>query len=70
MYQQMIRETVAKQGRIGVNPRHVEAWMRLEHSCLDGLGKAQFDAQVAVAISCIDAATTKESESLAESFAL
>ena len=70
MYAQEIREEAARQGRIGTDPRHIEAWMRLEHGCLDGLGKEQFRSEVKIALSCIDAATTQESESLAQSYAL
>ena len=70
MYQQMIREHAARIGRIGIDPRHVEAWMRVEHPTLDGLGPRQFDAEVAAAIACIDTAGHDASEALAESFGL
>ncbi|MDP2361965.1 MAG: hypothetical protein Q8O14_14645 [bacterium] len=30
MYQKAIEEELARQGRIGTNPRWVEGWMRLE----------------------------------------
>jgi hypothetical protein len=36
-YQQAIREELARMGRIGVAPRHIEAFMRVEHSTLDGI---------------------------------
>jgi len=29
-YQQAIREEIARQGHIGIDPRHVEAYMRME----------------------------------------
>ena len=34
MYRDRIRETLARQGKAGIDPRWVEAWMRLEHGTL------------------------------------
>ena len=70
MYQQTIREMAARLGRVGVNPRQVEAWMRLEHPTLDGLSPPQFRDEVEAAIACIDRAGDDRSESLARSFGL
>ena len=70
MYQQTIREMAAALGYVGVDPRHVEAWMRLEHSTLDGLSRARFRDEVEIAIACIHHDGTKNSESLAQSFGL
>jgi hypothetical protein len=71
LYQQMVRESMAGAGRIGAaDPRHVEAWMRLEHGCLDGLSRSQFDAEVRIAIECIAAGPLADSESLATSMGL
>jgi len=68
-YADSIRETLAKQGLIGrYDPRHIEAYMRLEHSTLDGLAAWQFDQEVATAAACIDAGGTNEAEALAESY--
>lgn len=36
-YKESIRTEIARQGHIGVDPRHVEGYMRLGHSTLDGL---------------------------------
>ena len=70
-YTQAIRESLAKAGRVGAaDPRHVEAWMRLEHGCLDGLSAGQFQSEVEIALACIAASSTNENESLAESFGL
>lgn len=71
MYQAMIREAVARMGRIGADPRHIEAWMRLEHGTLDGLGGvAGFVAAVKAALACVDAAEAGLSERLAQSYGL
>jgi len=69
-YQDTIREDLARQGKIGTNPRHVEAWMRLEHGCLDGLSVSQFSREVSIAVDCINAWTATDNERLAESFGL
>jgi hypothetical protein len=70
-YAQMIRETLARIGRVGAaDPRLVEAWMRLEHGCLDGLSKSQFTSEVKTALQCIEAGPLADSESLAQSMGL
>lgn len=54
MYQQMIRETLAKSGRVGAaDPRHVEAYMRLEYKTLDALGGAAWRRAVDEALACV-----------------
>ena len=53
-----------------VDPRHIEAWMRLEHSTLDGLSAAEFAREVDEAAALVRAAGTTESEALAASFGL
>jgi hypothetical protein len=70
-YQQAIRETMAGLGRVGAaDPRHVEAWIRVEHGVLSGLSKSRFTAEVKTALDCIAAVPISESESLAQSFGL
>lgn len=71
LYQQIIRESMASAGRIGAaDPRHVEGWMRIEHGCLDGLSRSQFDAEVRIAIDCIAAGPLADSEALATSMGI
>jgi hypothetical protein len=52
------------------DPRHVEAWMRLEHPTLDGLSTERFAAEVRIALACIAEAGPDESEALAASLGL
>lgn len=52
------------------DPRHVEAWMRLQHGTLDQLSPADFDSEVCIANACIAEAGTAESEALARSYGL
>ena len=55
-YQQRIAEHLATAGHIGqYDPRHIEAYMRLEHSTLDGLSPSQFAHEVAVSANCVEA---------------
>jgi hypothetical protein len=67
MYRDLIRQTLARLGALGADPRHVEAWMRLEHSRLDHLSAAAFAREVALAVECIRASTSEENDSLAAS---
>lgn len=68
---QTIREALARAGHVGAaDPRHIEAWMRLERGCLDGLSRQQFNAEVTVALQCVAAAPADRSEALAASFGL
>ena len=53
-----------------VDPRHVEAWMRLEHPTLDGLSAAELEREVDEAATLVRAAGPIESEALAASFGL
>lgn len=70
-YEEIIRETMAAIDRVGAaDPRHVEGWMRLEHSCLDGLSRSQFTQEVKIALGCIAAGPVSASESLATSYGL
>lgn len=69
-YTRTIREELARQGKIGTDPRHVEAYMRLEHSTLDGLSRSQFKQEVAIGIACIEEGGILAAESCAQSFGL
>lgn len=54
----------------GIDPRHVEAWMRLKFSTLDGLGAADFRQEVREALQVMSAADPGQSERLALSYGL
>ena len=69
-YHQAIREEIARQGKIGIDPRHVEAYMRLEHPTLDGLSGQQFKKEVKISIACIEQEGATVAESCAKSFGL
>lgn len=52
------------------DPRHVEAFMRSEHSTLDGLSPRQFAAEVRMACACIDEGGADFAERVAQSFGM
>jgi len=52
------------------DPAHVEAWMRLQHSTLDGLSAERFAAEVQTALQCIHVAGLAECDELARSYGL
>jgi len=52
------------------DPRHVEAWMRLEFGTLDHLTAERFESEVCIANACIAEAGIEESEALAVSYGL
>ena len=69
-YYQAIREEIARQGHIGIDHRHVEGYMRLEHSTLDGLSRSQFSKEVNIGIQCVMADGEVNAEANAKSFGL
>lgn len=71
LYQQRIRLRLAETGHVGkYDPRHIEAYMRLEHSTLDGLSARQFADEVEVSRQCVDAGGSADAENLALSYGL
>ena len=53
-----------------IDPRHVEAWMRLEHPTLDGLSSTEFTEAMYAALATALDAGPEENELLAASFGL
>ena len=52
------------------NPRHVEAYMRVERNTLDGLSARQFASEVRFAEECIREGGGELAERIAKSFGL
>lgn len=69
-YRLKIRETLARAGRDGADPRHVEAWMRSEHGTLDSLSPGRFAREVVIAAILAEASDRDTNEQLANSFGL
>lgn len=70
MYQEMIKNELAEIGRTEIDPRHIEAFMRLEYKCLDGLSSSKFRKELLVSVRCCDVLGSGESEKLAKSLGL
>ena len=65
MYQQRIRDLAP-----GYDPRHIEAYIRVAHSTLDGLSPQEFRYEVRVACGCVDEGGLPMAERIALSFGL
>jgi len=69
-YQDRISMALAKAGRVGVNPAHVEGHLRANFGTLDGLSPARFDRAVRELMPEVDAAGDAVNERLAASYGL
>jgi hypothetical protein len=70
VFRSLILEDAAKLGRADVDPRHVEAYMRLERGPLDQLSRTEFLNEVIVAIHCLDTAGPHAAHQWADSVGL
>lgn len=66
-YQERIQTII---GGADVDPRHIEAYMRLKYGVLDHLGPAEFREEVHVGIACVLVGGREEAEWLAQSYGL
>lgn len=66
-YQQAIYASPAARG---LDPRHVEAYIRLEHATLDSLTAAQFAQEIVIGAECVRSSGTENAEALAKSMGL
>lgn len=69
MYQQLISQTLTALN-ISYNPRHVEAYMVLEHGTLNHLSSGRFMSEVRLACNNIDMEGTEIAEELAKSYGI
>ncbi len=67
LYQNTIKELL--NGR-AYDPRHIEAFMRLQHDTLDHLSREQMAAEVNICVACVDEDGKDEAELLAQSYGL
>ena len=70
MYQKSIEKILEESKHIEIDPRHIEGYMRLEHSTLDGLSPAKFRKEVLIGIACVKNGGIGMAESNAKSFGL
>lgn len=71
LYQQRIRMRLAETGHVGkYDPRHIEAFMRLELGTLDWPDRQRFNAEIEIARQCVDLGGVTEAEACALSYGL
>lgn len=71
MYQGLIKSELAHMGLAGkYDPRHIEAYIRIDHSTLDGLSRSQFLHEIRIGIECIKTDGIVNAERCAKSFGL
>jgi len=69
-YQDLISRILKRQKRADIDPRHIEAYMRLRVSTLDNLDARDFSRMVKWATGCVDGDGKKLAEELAMSYGL
>lgn len=69
MYQNLIKNILTDLNS-KADPRHVEAWIRIEHPTLDHLTQKDFRKEVPVALECLEANGLDRSEELATSMGI
>jgi len=69
-YADTIMKVAKRLGRPAVNPRWVEAFMRLEYPSLNSVSPESFDREVKIGISCIDFVGPEKAERCAQSIGL
>jgi hypothetical protein len=70
IYHDLINDRLAGLNKADFDPRHIEAYMRLEHSTLDGLALDAFTQEIEIAIACIAHDGLANAERCAKSFGL
>lgn len=70
IHAEMIRSVLERRGRPDLDSRHVEGYMRVGHGTLDGLSWPEFEAEVLIAIDCVDEGGAAAAEENARSFGL
>jgi len=69
MYDDIVTSTLRKLGRTDIDPRHAEAYLRLDFRTLDHLSRTRFLKEISRIIPIIDA-DPREAERLARSYGL
>lgn len=70
MYDSVCRDALAREGMVGADPRHLEAWMRLEYGTLDARSASDFRHMAREMRPALVGSYVSESETLAVSFGL
>ena len=71
IYQKSIKENLKAMGlEKNYDPRHIEAYIRIEHDTLNGLSPAVWKREINIATECINVGGVEHAEGLAQSFGL
>lgn len=72
IYQQMIAKSLARRKKLPpwLEPRHIEASMRLQYGTLDHLSRATFSREIAVGVDVCRQLGQAEADEMADSFGL
>lgn len=65
-----LRQLITARAPAGMDPRHVEAYMRVAHSTFDAMSAATLDLEVAISAECVIKGGPEMAERLARSFGL
>ncbi len=69
-WQEEIRKEIERQGKVGVDARHVEAYMRTQNPSFNSLTSEEFRYEVAISIRCVELTSKGGSEILVQSWGL
>jgi len=69
-YQRLIETELKKLNRSDVDPRHVEAYMRVENRTLDNLSPSQFRQEVKKSVEAVDEGGVAMAERVTKSYGL
>jgi len=69
-YHNVIIKQLQKLKRTDIDPRHIEAFMRVQYGSLDALSDRDFFKEAKICIMCVDEVGKKEAEETARSFGL
>lgn len=66
-YHNVIIKQLEKLGRTDIDPRHIEAFMRVQYRSLDALSDRDFFNEAKICIACVDQVGKEEAEKTARS---
>jgi hypothetical protein len=69
-YQELIKTHLDRLGHPEIDPRHIEAFMRLQYGTLDHLSRQTFAAEAKLGVECIQEGGLEMAEQCAQSYGL
>jgi hypothetical protein len=65
-----VAQEMERQGARGLDPRHVEGYIRLAFPTMGNMSPSEFRREVEIGIACVQMAPSAEAETLAKSWGL